>query len=219
MRSVSLFALCASLIFWQFSSVEAKGPRQKGVIATLDFQDLEQQTTDAPTHEPVYPGLQGRNPADPFAADACLQNAESCFLLVARHWSSSANPPDFKTAGTLRAEYPGSTALFHGRTQGEIVLTRTDGGTFDFLQIDLAEWPGGDGSGGVILSGPFDINFYGIKSNGKTVTATATLANTILALERFEVRGFDDLVSLSWFQAPGEIGPAHQFDNVALRVR
>ena len=210
MRWVSLFALCASFLFWHFSSVEAKGPRRQGPIVTLDFQELEQQNTTLHEHEPVYPGLLGRNPADPFAADACLVNAESCFMLVARHWSPGANSPHFKTAGTLRAEYPGSTTLIHGGTQGEIVLTRSDGGTFDFLQIDLAEWPSGDGFGGVILSGPFDINFYGIKSNGKTVTTTVTLANTILALERFEARGFDDLVSLSWFQKAGQIGPHHQ---------
>ena len=69
MHRVSLFALCAALLFGHFSSVEAKGPRRQAPIVTLDFQDLEQQTTDAPTHEPVYPGLPGRNPEDPFAAE------------------------------------------------------------------------------------------------------------------------------------------------------
>ena len=54
------------------------------------------------------------------------------------------------------------------------------------------------------------------------MVATATLTNTILALERFEVQGFDDLVSLSWFQGVGAGGidlPAHQFDNVTVGAR
>ena len=50
------------------------------------------------------------------------------------------------------------------------------------------------------------MTFYGIKSNGETVAVTLALTNTILALERFEIRGFDDLVSLSWFQIPAKAG-------------
>ena len=109
MRWVRLLALCALILFWHFSSADAKGPRKQGPIVTLDFQDLEQQNTGHYGQGRVYGGALGRNPADPFAADACLLNAESCFMLVARHSLPSVNPPDFKT----RRNFESPVSRFH----------------------------------------------------------------------------------------------------------
>jgi hypothetical protein len=184
---------------------------------TFDFEDLWRDNAEVNLHDRVYGGV-GRNFLQSFTTDVCSQNPQGCFIFLAHHFSPEANPPCFATLGTQRRDFAGSTALVHHRSGGEIVLSRTDGGTFDFLQIDLAEVPSLDSSGNPILSPPFDITFYGTKANGRAVTRTATLSNRTFSLERFWFEKFDDLVQVSWFQDAGST-PGHQFDNVVVSPR
>ena len=187
-------------------------------LVTLDFEDLRHDDDEVRQHPRVYGGEVGRNPQEAFTADACALTPQ-CFLLAAHHFfpAGGTNAPRFVTSGTLRVDFPGSTALAHGITLGEIVLTRIDGGTFDLLSIDLAEIPPRDANG-IVLSGPFSVTFYGIKHNGRVVTETATLVNASFGLERFAFPPrFTNLASVSWFQA--ENGVAHQFDNIVVSPR
>ncbi len=186
---------------------------------TFDFEELRLDNAEMNVHDRIYGGI-GRSPLEPFSANACLPTPGGCFMLVAHHYSPVANPPRFISFGTLRSDFPGSTALYHHRGYGEIVLMRTDGGSFDLLQIDLAELPTLNSSGNVILSGPFSLSFYGTKSNGRVVSKTVTLTNVVFGLERFQFERFEDLVSVSWFQGGGGLtSPTHQFDNLVVVPR
>jgi len=206
-----LFTLIAGGILLRTSSAE-----RPGVLVKLDFEELKKENTDVNLQGRVYGGV-GRNPLEPFAPDACVPNPQGCFILIAHHFSPDANPPRFLTLGTLRPDFPGSTALAHHRSLGEIVLTRIDGGTFDFIGIDLAELPSLDANGRPILSGRFNITFYGKKRNGRGISATLTLSNISLGLEPFKFENFDDVVSVSWFQGAGGLSfPTHQFDNILV---
>jgi len=64
------------------------------------------------------------------------------FTLTASVLPQYSNTPSFDFFGTQSPFSPGRTALFHHISQGEISLTRADGGAFDFRSIDLAELPG-----------------------------------------------------------------------------
>jgi hypothetical protein len=121
--------------------------------------------------------------------------------------------------GTLSTSFTGSTSLYHHISGGEIVLTRTDGGAFQLLSIDLAELPSFDQFGQPIDFGLFDVTFSGVRKNGQTVTATATVS-PFPAVTTFTFQGFANLVSVHWFQGAGG-GPGlstHQFDNVVVRI-
>ena len=191
-------------------------PPGAGVEVILNFEDLRADNTQVNLHGPVYGGV-GRNPLESFAADICTPPTQDCFSLVARHFSPVANPPRFTTLGTLRLDFPGSTALSHGITLGETVLARTDGASFDLLQIDLAELPGRDSSGNPVLSGPFSVTFYGIRKNGQVLTETTAVTNSVYGFERFVFSQLRDLIAVSWFQAIDRV--AHQFDNIMVRPR
>ena len=142
---------------------------------------------------------------------------EDGFRFEARH-PLPGNPLHLNTLGTLHFGFPGSTSLYQGVSQGEMVLTRVDGGPFDLASIQLTEHPGGDVNGNAVNLGPFDVTFFGHLAGGGTVTQTFTVDN-FLTPKTFTFAGFTDLASVNWFQGPGgRDGPTHQFDNLAVAI-
>jgi hypothetical protein len=141
------------------------------------------------------------------------------FTLTASHFDPIANPASFDFFGTQSLFSPGRTALFHHISLGEISLTRTDGGAFDFYSIDLAELPGGDAFGNPVKSAPFGLTFFGTTAGGSTVSETITV-DSFLTLKTYNLTGFYDVVEVHWFQGAGPTNdppsPTHQFDNLEL---
>ena len=115
---------------------------------------------------------------------------------------SSGFDPSFATAGTqLTGIYPGSTALFNDNDNGQTVLTRVDGGTFNLNAISLAE---------LLPGNPVTVTFIGTLNDTSTVTQSFTLDGNPGA-ENFTFNSnFSNLVSVSWVNGANY----HQFDNV-----
>ncbi len=129
--------------------------------------------------------------------------------------SPAVSNPDFNVAGTLSSSFAGITMLFHHISGGEIRLTRTDGGAFDFHAISLAELPQFDSSGHPVNFGPFDVTFVGTKDDGSTVSKTVTV-NPFPQIDTFKFHGFSNVTVVTWHQGAGS-GPGlsgHQFGNV-----
>ncbi len=130
----------------------------------------------------------------------------------------------FVTAGTLHPLFPGSTALFNGQSNAEIVLTAIDGSPFSIYSIDLAVLPpGANDPAGPFDPGPFEINFVATTPSGGTKSQSFTINHSFLALERVFFSGFENVTSVRWLQGtgfnpPGPPGPTetptHQFDNI-----
>ena len=133
--------------------------------------------------------------------------------------SSASSTPSLDYAGTLATIFVGSTMLFNDISRGEIILTKADGGAFDFLAIALAEVPSFHENGTPVNLGPFDVTFTGTRRNGSTVSQTVT-AQPFPEVSAFKLHGFSQVVRVTWFQggggAPGL--STHQFDNVTVRV-
>jgi len=173
----------------------------KAVPVVLDFESLRHEDANITRHGPVV--------------------SEYGFTITAFHPSAV---PELNTAGTLHQVFPGSTALFHGISLGEVVLTPTVGGIFDsllynLLSIDLVELPGliksefGERS---LDLRTFDISFFGTRQDGTTLMNTFTITN-FFTIETFIFSGFTDIISVSWFQGGG--GPenrAHQFGDIMV---
>lgn len=118
--------------------------------------------------------------------------------------ASSGFPPSLASLGTLDAGFSGSTALFNDNFEGETVLTRVLGGTFDLSTVTLSElFPTGT---------PFDVVFTGRTVGGSSVSRTFTLDGAA-GSEVFPFdAAFKDLTSVSWTQG----GLFHQFDNLGV---
>jgi hypothetical protein len=86
----------------------------------LDFEALRHDTEDISVIQEEY--------------------IEDGYRFLARH-PIPGNQNIFATLGTLQPGFPGSTALYRASAQGEIILTRADGGVFTLLSIRLAELP------------------------------------------------------------------------------
>jgi hypothetical protein len=127
------------------------------------------------------------------------------------------NLHSFCTLGTEHGGFAGSTALYHCNSNGEIALSRTDGGAFDLLSISFAEQPSLASDGhSPINGGAFTISVEGEKTDGSTITAAVSV-DDFLRLTPFAFSGFTDLVGVRWVQGPGgALGPTHQFDDVRV---
>jgi len=171
-------------------------------IVILDFQSLEQ--VDNITHSAG--NFFQEDGFDISALDVGQQEARLAY------------------AGTGNENFPGSTALWQGVGTGEIVLERTEGGTFNLISIDIVELPGFEQNGDFQDWGPVVVEFIGTKTNSKTVQATVIVEQAAvqgaLNLQTVVFRNLKKLVSLSWFQmGGGEINEAtHQFDNIVLKI-
>ena len=129
------------------------------------------------------------------------------------------NIPRLYTPGTLSPIYPGSTALRHGNSSGDIIMSRVNNGEFDLLGIDLVESPSLAPGGEVPINGGiFPVTFVGVKGDGTLVAQTFMVGKDFFNLESFKFRRFSRLVRVQWFQDGGP-EPTHQFDNIRLRLR
>ena len=102
--------------------------------------------------------------------------------------------------------YTGTAGLTYEGVGAPIVLSRTDGSTFNIISIDISR---GDTNGGLV-----PVGFYGKKMDGTVVSGTYWFANSIEGANStftFD-SSFTRLVSLSWQQ--GAI--FSQVDNIVL---
>ena len=124
---------------------------------------------------------------------------------------------EFDYFGTLSNEFYGATALLNCCGLNTTVLTRTDGGTFNLLSIDLIEIRGFNSDGTQADVGPGHVMFVGTKRTGATVSYAATFLQFPTASE-IDFAGFTDLLSVWWQQGPGSFdGAQHQFDNIRVQ--
>jgi hypothetical protein len=107
--------------------------------------------------------------------------------------------------------YAGESSL--AAIQGShVTLTRTDGGAFDLLAIDLAR------------NFAFDpaptVTFTGTLAGGGTVVESFTVSTPTgtAAFETFSYSGFTDLVSVEWDQPFDLAQGLHQFTDVTLQT-
>jgi hypothetical protein len=65
------------------------------------------------------------------------------------------------------------------------------------------------------------VTFVGVRANGTTVTATATVS-PFPEVITFTFRGFANLTAVHWFQGTsggyGVPAGTHQFDNLVVRI-
>ena len=91
-------------------------------------------------------------------------------------------------------------------SNGQITLSRVDGGTFTLNSIDLSVLINGGTSPAVV--------FTGFLSGGGTVTQSFT--PTTFGFQTFTFNSsFTNLTSVRWFQGTEE-SRAHQFDNIVI---
>ena len=170
-----------------------------GMILTLDFEELRTDNDAVNLVGPLY-------------------SADGMTLTALPPPQAPGIMSDFFSVGTLSSSFTGSTSVYHHISTGETVLTQTDGGLFHLVSIDLSELPSFDQFGPIDF-GPFNVTFFGIRKNGKTVTATATVSS-FPAVTTFTFHGFTNLASVHSFQGAGG-GPGlstHQFDNIAVKI-
>jgi hypothetical protein len=132
-------------------------------------------------------------------ADHGASYTEGGFLFT----NTATDAPSLATLGTqFVGGFAGSTALFNDNYEGQTVLTKVGGGTFNLNSISLAELFAADVQ--------FGVQFNGLLANNATVSKTFTL-DGILGFQDFTFGSdFSNLVSVSWNQTPD----FHQFDNV-----
>jgi hypothetical protein len=135
------------------------------------------------------------------------------------------------TLGPLYPAYPGVPAMYNRQAGGGLILTKADGGTFSLLSIDLVELPGLNADGTAVRSptGQFSVTFVGNEADGSTVSSTATVIDFAddPHLQTFNFSGFNNLVSVNWFQGDGggydhfgvwSGGNTHEFDNIVVNT-
>jgi hypothetical protein len=142
---------------------------------------------------------------------------------------TSVPPPGnafrYVSPGTLHSLFAGSTSVWNGQSNAENVLTAIDETPFTLLSIDLAAiGPGALEPSGPTDPGPFDLTFTATHVDGGTTANTFTINTEFLAFDTFHFTGFENVVSVSWFQGSGFNPPAaplpgeasHQFDNIRI---
>lgn len=109
----------------------------------------------------------------------------------------------FASWGTSSSNYAGSTALFNLFDNDTTVLSRTDGGAFNLLSIDLSEaFRGGRST---------TVDFVGTRVDGTQVVESVVM-DGIFGFESFNFSHLIGVTSVFWSQGSSY----HQFDNVAL---
>lgn len=142
------------------------------------------------------------------------------FILRATADPAFGVTPDFNFNGTLSNIYPGSTALFHHISGGDISLAREDGGTFNFTSIHLAELPNRNEDGIPFPMPSFSIAFTGRFADGSTVTEYGGVnSSSFLTLRPNAFSSFTDVVEVTWKQGGGgPKSPTHQFDDLTVEA-
>ena len=185
-----------TLVVCLFAAVALVARTDAAAPSTIDFEELRVDDAMIRGVGPVY------------AVDG--------FIFTATVPPGVTNVPCFATIGSLNPSFMGSTSLYNCNALSGTTLTRSDGGIFRLQSIDLAEVPNFDSTGNPINFGSFALTFFGVRANGSTVQATATI-DPFPSVTTFKFDGFSNLVSVTWYQGPGgEPGPTHQFDNVRV---
>ncbi len=137
--------------------------------------------------------------SDDLVVDHGATYQEGGFLFT----NTASDAPSLATLGTqFVGGFAGSTALFNDNYNGQTVLTKVGGGTFNLHSISLAELFAADVQ--------FGVQFTGLLVNSATVSKTFTL-DGIFGFQDFTFGSeFSNLVSVSWNQT----ADFHQFDNV-----
>lgn len=129
--------------------------------------------------------------------------------------------PGFGSINTPNSVFFGSKSLFNLSTLDAFnttTLTRSGGGAFDFLSIDLAltELISNNGPGSFE---PFEIRFTGV-SFGVDADVLADVSSGVSGFTSFttEFALFTNLISVSWDQGVFDGGDVatHQFDNIVV---
>jgi hypothetical protein len=156
----------------------AGAPTSASGQVTIDFQSLQHTDTINANHGATY--------------------SEDGFLL-------DGPGADYRTYGTLRSEFSGSTALYNDVQNGVTRLTQIGGGTFNLSSINLAE-----------LNSPqaASVTFIGTFGLGGTISQTHTLDGVAFGQQTFAFTGFTGLSQVTWTQ----VNPFHQFDNIVVAV-
>ena len=136
-----------------FGMLAPAAPLFAGPI-TLDFEDLRTESALAFAVGPTY--------------------SHEGFALTSVLFPGSTNVAEFDYFGTLSNEFYGSTGLLNCCGLNTTVLTRTDGGAFNLLSIDLIEIRGFNSDGTQTHFGPGHVTFVGTRLHGPTVSYEAT---------------------------------------------
>ncbi|MBZ8142775.1 PEP-CTERM sorting domain-containing protein [Rubrivivax gelatinosus] len=137
-------------------------------------------------------------------ADEAIADAGQVYTEAGYTFANAGDFP-FATIGSQAFDFLGSTALINDNNAGLTTLTRSDGGLFALLAIDLAELFAGSGEEVSVL-------FSGLRADGSSVSQRFTL-DDVFGTETFSFAAdFSNLVSVSWTNDAAY----HQFDNVTV---
>lgn len=90
-------------------------------------------------------------------------------------------------------------------------LTKTGGGTFDLVSIDLDALNDGPGYN------PGSVTFIGTLPDATNVTQTFTMDSVFLDHQTFPFSElFDTVTQVTWQQTASYPDPGHQFDNIVV---
>jgi hypothetical protein len=110
-----------------------------------------------------------------------------------------------------------ATSLLEYFAYATTTMTEAGNKAFNVNAIDLAPYRFDQHNG---TPTPFDVTFYGTKSNNSIVQQTFTVNNNSGSpvLQHFVFNGFTDIMSLSFTQgvSPGSPYSAYQFNNIAV---
>lgn len=119
---------------------------------------------------------------------------------------TAPGPFGFAAFSDTEAEGDNYLAKNFNTQPGEIKLSKIDGGAFDLISIDLANYGGGNPI-------PVSVTFNGLKSDGSFVTQTFTDISSPFSTQVFS--GFLNLTEVGW-DIGNQLQDLHKFDNLKL---
>jgi hypothetical protein len=209
-RSMLAGAAAATLAACGRSSTAPSTPAVEAHPVTIDFEALPPPSP--PTEGMVQHGCSYTE--DGFTIETLSANCSFAGGFVSVHM-----PPNPMGPYSVN-RYTGSVTFSNFAWYGVTRLTRSAGGVFTLVSIDLDAFnplsdlvPGGPTD----ASQPQTVTFTGTRPDGTTVTQAFTTDTVFPRSETFLFRAdFVDVVKVEWSQ----LGPAfHQFDNVVAATR
>lgn len=139
--------------------------------------------------------------------ELALENYQTQTLISEKGFNLTAPGPfGFAAFSDTEAEGDNYLAKNFNNQSGEIKLSKIDGGAFDLISIDLANY----GSGNLI---PVSVTFNGLKSDGSFVMQTFTDISSPFSTQIFS--GFLNLTELGW-DIGDQLQDLHKFDNIVI---
>lgn len=128
---------------------------------------------------------------------------------------------DFKSIHPPNYRYSDSVSFYNNVQLGVTRLTRSGGGSFQLVSIDL---DGLNGSATVVPPGsifpypqPAFFTFIGIRPNFTTVTAFFSTDHNFPNRQTYVFSAlFDSVIQVTWQQDNGYPRPSQQFDNIVV---